>query len=201
MSETATYLAAGIALCFANTTAWVATWFGLRAPGSSSPLTALTCQFFPSNGSLGLGWTSVGVVAGLAVLAEIFETGAAAMLAKNAGASRRGAAFSMLGALVGSVTGAFLGVPIPVFGSMIGAIVGAAVELSPARGSAKVSSDAACRADRRRKSRRLGTRSRDDWQAARRPRDGHRRDVRLLLLKTRHTRPAEATKLRGLGIL
>jgi uncharacterized protein len=126
MSQTALYIVAGIALCFANTTAWVATWFGLPGTWVMVALTALACHFFPEIGSLGLSWLSVGVLGGLAVLGEVWETGASAMLAKNAGGSRRGAAFSMLGAIAGSIAGAFLGVPIPVFGSMIGAVAGAA---------------------------------------------------------------------------
>jgi len=126
MSQTATYILAGIALSFANTTAWVATWFGLPGTWIIVALTALACHFFPSTGSLGLSWLTVGVLSGMAVLGEVWETASAAMLAKNAGGSRRGAAFSMLGAIAGSITGAFLGVPIPVFGSMIGAIAGAA---------------------------------------------------------------------------
>ncbi|HVJ84283.1 MAG TPA: DUF456 family protein, partial [Caulifigura sp.] len=109
MSETATYILAGIALCFANTTAWVATWFGLPGTWVIVALTALACQFFPNSGSLGLSWMTVGVLAGMAVLAEVWETSAGAMLAKNAGGSRRGAAFSMLGAIAGSIAGAFLG--------------------------------------------------------------------------------------------
>ena len=126
MSQTATYIVAGIALCFANTTAWVATCFGLPGTWVIVCLTALACQFFPESGQLGLSWMTVGVLGGLAVLGEVWETGASAMLAKNAGGSRRSAAFSMLGAIVGSIGGAFLGVPIPVFGSMIGAVAGAA---------------------------------------------------------------------------
>ena len=126
MSQTATYILAGVALCFANTTAWVATWFGLPGTWVIVALTALTCHFFPSTGTLGLSWVTVGVLSGMAVLGEVWETASSAMLAKNAGGSRRGAAFSMLGAIAGSITGAFLGVPIPVFGSMIGAILGAA---------------------------------------------------------------------------
>lgn len=127
MSETATYILAGVALCFANTTAWVATWFGLPGTWIIVALTALACHFFPGGaGSLGLSWMTVGILAGMAVLGEIWETASSAMLAKNAGGSRRGAAFSMLGAIVGSIAGAFIGAPIPVFGSMIGAVGGAA---------------------------------------------------------------------------
>src|SRR5437870_385124 len=65
MSETATYILAGVALCFANTTAWVATWFGLPGTWVIVALTALACHFFPSSGSLGLSWMTVGVLAGM----------------------------------------------------------------------------------------------------------------------------------------
>lgn len=126
MTEGLYYVLAGVGLAFANMTSWIATCFGLPGTWVIVALTALTCYFFPSNGSLGLSWSTVALLGGLAVLAEVWETGAAAAAAKRAGASRRGASFAMLGAMAGSVAGAVIGAPIPIVGSMVAAIAGAA---------------------------------------------------------------------------
>jgi len=128
MSQGLAYLLAGIGLVVANTTAWIATWFGLPGTWIIVALTALVCHFFPeaSDGRMGLSWTSVIVLAAMALLGELWETGAAAAAAKKAGASRRGATFAMLGAFLGSIVGAFLGAPIPIIGSLVGAVAGAA---------------------------------------------------------------------------
>lgn len=128
MSENLAYLLAGIVLVVANTTAWVATWFGLPGTWIIVALTALVCHFFPgkADGALGLSWTSVIVLAVMALVGELWETGAAAAAAKKVGGSRRGATFAMLGAFLGSIVGAFLGTPIPIIGTLVGAVAGAA---------------------------------------------------------------------------
>ncbi|MBX3442773.1 MAG: DUF456 domain-containing protein [Planctomyces sp.] len=126
MTESAIYVLAGVGLAFANTLAWVASWFGMPGTWVIVALTALACHFFPSQGMLGLSWGSVGVLAGLAVLGEVLETAASAASTRKAGGSRRGAVFAMMGAIAGSLVGAFMGIPIPVVGPMIAAVVGAA---------------------------------------------------------------------------
>jgi uncharacterized protein len=126
MTEGFVYVAAGIGLAFANITAWIAACFGLPGTWVIVALTALACHFLPERGSLGVAWSTVAVLAVLAVFAELWETGAAVAAAKRAGASRRGASFAMLGAIAGSILGAIVGAPIPVIGSMVAAIVGAA---------------------------------------------------------------------------
>lgn len=72
------------------------------------------------------GWWSIGAIAGLAVVAELFEVGASAVGAKTGGASKRG----MTGAVIGSLLGALFGtvvILIPVVGSLLGALIGAAL--------------------------------------------------------------------------
>jgi uncharacterized protein YqgC (DUF456 family) len=60
------------------------------------------------------------------VIGELVEFGAGAAGAAKQGASRRGVALSILGAIVGSVVGLAIGAPIPVLGSFIMALVGGA---------------------------------------------------------------------------
>jgi uncharacterized protein YqgC (DUF456 family) len=70
-------------------------------------------------------WALV-LIAGLALLAELFELGASAAGAKTGGASRRG----MLGAVIGSMLGAIIIsfiILIPVVGTLLGALIGAAI--------------------------------------------------------------------------
>src|SRR5436190_24380243 len=72
MTETLSYILAGIALTFANCMAWVATFFGLPGTWVIVALTALTCHFFPSSGHLGLSWWSIGALGVLALTGEIW---------------------------------------------------------------------------------------------------------------------------------
>ncbi len=69
-------------------------------------------------------WWTVGVVAGLALLADITDTVAGALGAKRAGGSRR----SYIGAIVGGIPGAIIGtfmLPIPLVGTLAGGAIGA----------------------------------------------------------------------------
>lgn len=70
------------------------------------------------------GWVTIGIVLGLAVCGEIFETAAAGLGSKAGGGTKRG----MVGAIVGSMIGALaltFFIPIPLVGTLIGAIAGA----------------------------------------------------------------------------
>lgn len=71
------------------------------------------------------GWVLV-ALGSLAVIGEILEFIAGAMGARNAGASKRGAA----GAIIGGILGAIIGtptIPIPIVGTVLGAALGAGV--------------------------------------------------------------------------
>src|SRR5689334_15648418 len=59
----------------------------------------------------GITWTTVAVLVGLAVLGEVVEFAAGAAGAAKQGASKRGVALAMVGALVGSVAGVAIGLP------------------------------------------------------------------------------------------
>lgn len=69
-------------------------------------------------------WTTIGVLIGLAILAEVLEFLSGALGAAKAGGSKRAA----LGATLGGLIGAIVGSPIfPIIGTIIGSILGAGV--------------------------------------------------------------------------
>ncbi len=94
-----------------------------------------------------IDWWTVGVLAGIAVLAEIVEFGAGALGAAKGGATKRGA----IGAIVGSFVGAIAGTFIPLFpiSTIAGGVVGAAAgTVLMERGSAQRSWADAARSGR-----------------------------------------------------
>ena len=81
-------------------------------------------------GVIGYGWltdfqtvsaTFMGLIIGLAIIGEIFETWVGFRFAQRYGGSSRAG----WGALAGGLVGAIVGVPVPVIGSVIGGFVGA----------------------------------------------------------------------------
>lgn len=95
--------------------ACLAQWWSWEARTGASP-----------PGPLMFSWWTLGVCAGLGVLAEVVELLASAAGARKMGGTRRGAVGSVVGAVVGAVAGTFL-IPIPVLGSVLGAALGAGV--------------------------------------------------------------------------
>jgi uncharacterized protein YqgC (DUF456 family) len=106
--------------------AWFATLFSLPGNWLIVGCSALFAWLFLPDTGRGITWTTVAVLAGLAVLGEIVEFAAGAAGAAKQGASKRGVALAMVGALVGSVAGVAIGLPIPVVGSFVMALVGGA---------------------------------------------------------------------------
>jgi uncharacterized protein len=94
--------------------------FGL--PGTWVQVLALGV-FAWSTGFTTVGWVTIGVVAVLAVIAEILEFMLGGRFAQKYGGSRRAG----WGAILGGLVGAFVGIPVPIIGSVIGAFVGAFV--------------------------------------------------------------------------
>jgi uncharacterized protein YqgC (DUF456 family) len=90
-------------------------------------LAAVFAWLFPENetGS-GMTWLTIGALAVLAVIGEIVEFAAGAAGAAKQGASRRGVALSIVGAMVGSIAGLAIGTPIPILGSFVMALLGGA---------------------------------------------------------------------------
>lgn len=68
-----------------------------------------------------VGWVTIALVLGLAVVGEVVEFALGGRYARRYGGSRRAA----WGAILGGVVGAFVGVPVFLVGSVIGAFVGA----------------------------------------------------------------------------
>ncbi|MCC6318822.1 MAG: DUF456 domain-containing protein [Gemmatimonadaceae bacterium] len=70
-----------------------------------------------------VGWVTVAIAVGLAVLAEVLEFTLSARYTQKYGGSRRAA----WGSILGGIAGAIVGVPVPIVGSVIGAFAGAFV--------------------------------------------------------------------------
>jgi uncharacterized protein len=69
-------------------------------------------------------WYTIGVVAALALVADVTDTVAGALGAKRAGGSRR----SYIGAIIGGIPGAIIGtfaLPVPLVGTLAGGAIGA----------------------------------------------------------------------------
>jgi uncharacterized protein YqgC (DUF456 family) len=83
--------------------------------------------FVPIGSETIFGWGSIGTIAGLALVAELFEVGASAVGAKTGGASKRGMTGAIVGSLLGAIIGTFVLAFLPVIGSLLGALIGAAI--------------------------------------------------------------------------
>src|SRR3954465_578231 len=89
----------------------------------------------PQDTRAALGWPTLGVLAGLAVVGEVSEFAAGAAGVKRLGGSWLGAIMALVGSVGGAVTGAVVGIPVPVVGPLLaallfgglGALVGAVV--------------------------------------------------------------------------
>src|SRR5215212_2609148 len=114
------------ALVLACGLSWLTTLVALPGNWLIVGCSALFAWLLPNDSGRGLTWTSVAVLAGLAVLGEIVEFATGAAGAAKQGASKRGVALAMVGALVGSILGIGLGLPIPILGSFIMALLGGA---------------------------------------------------------------------------
>jgi len=107
---------------------WLANLLSL--PGNwGIPLLAIALAWsFPLDDSAqgpGIGWDTVAVLVGLAVLGELMEFAAGATGAAKQGASRRAILLSLVGSCALSLLGALLvAMLIPVVGALIGALVG-----------------------------------------------------------------------------
>jgi uncharacterized protein len=112
-----------IVACFG---AWATTLFTLPGNWLIAGFAALFAWLLPAEDTGGVTWTTVAVLVGLAVVGEILEFGAGAAGAAKHGASKRGIALSMVGAMVGSILGITAGLPIPIIGSFVMALVGGA---------------------------------------------------------------------------
>jgi len=114
-------------LVLASCVAWLTTLVTLPGNWLIVGLAALFAWLIPVDAHRGITWMSVAVLFGFAVLGEIVEFGAGAAGAAKQGASKRGVALSMIGAVAGSVLGLTVGTSVPVLGSFVLALLGGAV--------------------------------------------------------------------------
>ena len=115
-----------IALVFACGLAWLTTLVALPGNWLIVGCAALFAWLLSPESGRGITWTTVAVLAGLALLGEVVEFAAGATGAAKQGASKRGVALAMVGALVGSVLGIAVGSPIPILGQFVMALLGGA---------------------------------------------------------------------------
>ena len=72
------------------------------------------------------GWWPLAIMVGLALLGELVEFVAGALGSRTAGGSKRGAAISVVTAILGAIAGSVF-IPIPIVGTLLGAGLGAGV--------------------------------------------------------------------------
>jgi len=125
MSELWYYIAATL-LLLVNLGCWASTLFTLPGNWGIVLATALFAAFVHDDAGHSVGWWTVGVIVGLAALAEVIEVAAGAAGAAKHGGSRRGMILAVAGAMLGSLAGSALGSPIPVVGLIVGALAGGA---------------------------------------------------------------------------
>jgi hypothetical protein len=114
---------------------WFANLVGLPGNWMIVATTALYAWLIPESSRAAIGWPTVGVVIGLAVVGEIAELAASAAGVKKLGGSWFGAILALIGSMAGAIAGVFVGIPVPVIGSLLaallfgglGALVGAVV--------------------------------------------------------------------------
>lgn len=114
-------------LILGSSLSWLGTFVTLPGNWGIVLLATLFAWLVPGTAELHLSWTSVGVLAGLALAGEAVEALAGAAGAAKQGASRRSVVLSLVGAVLGSVAGVAIGVPVPVIGSAIAAVGGGAL--------------------------------------------------------------------------
>ena len=124
--EAAQYYLLATLLIAAGACAWLTNLLTLPGNWAVLALAALFAWLGPRDGSWGIRWSVVAILAALAVLGEIIEFAASAWGTARQGASRRAAMLSIFGAMVGSILGATAGLPIPVIGPIVGALLGGA---------------------------------------------------------------------------
>jgi uncharacterized protein len=120
------YYTCAFALVAACGIAWLTTLLGLPGNWLIAGFAAFFAWLVSHELDRGITWKTVAVLAGLAVLGEVVEFAAGAAGAARQGASKRGVALAMIGAVVGSILGLGIGTPIPVLGSFFMALLGGA---------------------------------------------------------------------------
>jgi uncharacterized protein YqgC (DUF456 family) len=114
-------------LLLASGAAWTLSLFALPGNWLVVGFAALFAWLVPADVGRGVGWITVAVIAGLAVLGEVLELAAGAAGAAKQGASRRSMVLALIGTVIGSICGATVTLPIPLVGPILGALGGGAL--------------------------------------------------------------------------
>jgi hypothetical protein len=127
MDAALVYYVWAFVLVVACAIAWLLSLVALPGNWVVLALAAIFAWLFPAGeAGRGMTWITIGFLAVLAVVGEIIEFAAGAAGAAKHGASRRGVALSIVGAMAGSIAGIVVGAPIPVLGSFVMALFGGA---------------------------------------------------------------------------
>lgn len=113
-------------LVLGNLLAWCLTVLQLPGNWLIVLLTVLAAWLIPEETRFSIGWLTVGIVFGLAVIGEVLEFGAGFVVAQKHGASRRAVWLALLGGIAGALFGAGGGSIVPVLGTLIGVLLGGA---------------------------------------------------------------------------
>jgi len=119
---TSTALVATI-LVFLCVIAWGTNLIALPGNWFSVALLAIYAWLGPQDSRATIGYVAVVAAFLCAFLGEVIEFIAAAMGAKNAGASRKSTFYAVAGSMIGALAGAVIGLPVPVVGSVLAAIL------------------------------------------------------------------------------
>lgn len=106
---------------------WLLTLFNLPGNWLMVIAAAVYAYCIPADSWASIGGRTVIVLLVLATLGEILELLAGAAGTAQAGGSRRGVVFALIGSILGGIFGALIGLPIPLFGSLFAALLFAAI--------------------------------------------------------------------------
>jgi uncharacterized protein YqgC (DUF456 family) len=121
------YYAWALLFLLASIVAWSLSLVALPGNWIVLGLAGLFAWMFPQGPEQpGVTWTAVIMLSALAIIGEVVEFGAGAAGAAKQGASRRGVALSIVGAIGGSIVGLAIGTPVPILGSFVMALLGGA---------------------------------------------------------------------------
>ncbi len=114
-----------VLLVLSNFAGWTLNLFALPGNWLVVLFTAIFVGFVPRTEEHGIGWWTVLIIAGVALLGEVIEFAAGAAGAAKKGGSRRGMVLAIVGTMIGSLFGAALFSPVvPVIGTVVGAVGG-----------------------------------------------------------------------------
>ena len=119
------YYAAGIALIVASVAAWIGSFYKWPGKWIIVVLSAVSAYFLPEkNGTLGITWTTVAVLAGVALVGELIEYFSGRSSGNTGGVHRRSLVITMVGGISGALIGSALTLPIPIIGNSLSLLVG-----------------------------------------------------------------------------